>query len=233
MLGEAVKVGPGAMTARFSQSEIGQFDNEMLYVRELLHRISNEYTNAISFAHWVAASSRSEEAKTVAEKIARHLHALTNSHQALYPPERDEPTDLAEDLSELCRAMTVAWLAPQGIALQLAAPKPILLQRRSCWRACLIVSELIRNAWHHASFSDHGQIVVSSDVISGRVFCRVSDDGSPVPSYVPGMGTRLIDALASELGGSVEREFGTSGASVVLSFPMRPITLDKLPVGEA
>jgi two-component sensor histidine kinase len=227
--GRRSQVGRGAMTARFTQSQVDQFENEMLYVRELLHRISNEYTNAISFARRVAASSPSADAKAVAEKIEDHLHALANSHRALRPPAGDEPADLAEDLSELCRAMTVAWLAPQGIALQFAAPRRIPLRSENCWKACLIVSELIRNSWRHASFAAHGSIVVSSDVVSGRVLCRVSDDGAPTSSQVPGTGTRLVDALASELEGSVERKFGQAGASVVLSFPMDPIVLDEQP----
>lgn len=221
------------MTADCSQSQVEQFENEMLYVRELLHRISNEYANAISLAHYVAAGCSSEEAKAAVGKIAAHLHALASSHQALYPPERDEPTDLADDLSELCRAMAAAWLTPQGITLQLAAPRRILLQGINCWRACLIVSELIRNAGRHGSYLERGHIGVSIDVVSGRVLCRVSDDGALAPTYAPGRGTRLVDALADELEGSVEREFGLSGASVVLSFPLRPIMLDGQPIGEA
>jgi len=125
--------------------------------------------------------------------------------------------------------MTSAWLIPGGITLQLAVPGPIYLRSKSCWRACLIVSELIRNASIHASFSDQGRIAVSIDVALGRVTCRVSDDGSPALTYVPGVGTRLVDALASELQGSVDRQFGETGAKVVLSFPLDPIMLDEQP----
>jgi two-component system, chemotaxis family, sensor kinase Cph1 len=203
-----------------SQSDLGQPGNELLYVKELLHRVSNEYTKVISFAHRVAASSASDEAKIAAEKIANRLRALADAHRVLYPPDGNEPTDLADNVSGLCRAMTSAWLIPEEITLQLAAPGPILLRRKSCWRACLIVSELIRNASLHASFSDHGRIAVSIDVASDRVLCRVSDDGSPAAAYVPGVGTRLVDALANELDGSVERQFGSAGASVTLSFPV-------------
>jgi two-component system, chemotaxis family, sensor kinase Cph1 len=215
------------MTDRSSQSEVSQPDNEMLYVRELLHRISNEYTNIISFARSVADGSSSVEAKAAANKITQRLHVLAEAHRALCPPSGDEPIDLADNLSGLCRAMTSAWLTPEGIKLQLAVPGPILVRGKICWRACLIVSELIRNASIHASFSDHGCIVVSIDVVSGRVVCQVSDDGEPTISSVPGMGTRLVDALANELQGSVKRRFGKSGARVLLSFPMEPMMLDE------
>jgi two-component sensor histidine kinase len=211
------------MTDRSAQSDVSRLENEMLYVRELLHRISNEYTNAISFAHSVAASSSSVEAKAAAEKIARQLHALADAHRLLSPPAGDEPADLADNLSELCRVMTSAWLIPETITLQLAVPGPIFLRSENCWRACLIVSELIRNASLHASFSDHGRIAVSIDVASRRVLCRVSDDGSPALTYAPGVGTRLVDALANELEGYVERRFGKSGACHHSFFPGGPI----------
>jgi two-component sensor histidine kinase len=196
-------------------------------VRELLHRISNEYTNAISFAHNVARRSSSDEARTVADKIADRLLALANAHRALYPPAADEPADLADNLSRLCRDMTSAWLAPGEITLQLAMPGPILLGGKICWRVCLIVYELITNSSRHASFLDRGCIMVSIEVVSGRVFCRVSDDGSPALTYAPGRGSRLVDALAKELEGSVERQFGKSGTTVLLSFPMDPIMIDQ------
>ena len=48
----------GGMTDRGLQFEIGGRESEMLYVGELHQRVSNEYTNAISFAHVVAAGSR-------------------------------------------------------------------------------------------------------------------------------------------------------------------------------
>ena len=220
------------MTGRL-QSEVSQLEYDTLYVSELLHRISNEYTNAISFAHRVAAKSLSEEAKTAAEKIALHLHALADAHHVLDPPAVNEPTDLADNLSRLCQAMASAWLAPEGITFQVNEPGPIFLRRISCWRACLIVSELITNASRHASFPDHGRIVVSIEVRSGRVLCRVSDDGSPALTYAPGVGTRLVDALANELGGFVERQFEKSGATVVLSFPMDPVMIDDQPCGGA
>jgi two-component sensor histidine kinase len=215
------------MTDPGSQSEVNERESQMLYVRELLHRISNEYTNAISFTHSLAARSSSKETKSAVEKVAQHLHALAESHCALSPPNGDGWTDFADNLSELCRVMTSAWLAPERIALQLAVRGPIPLRKRSCWRACLIVSELIRNAQRHASFSEQARVVVSMDVVAGRVLCRVSDNGSAAMTYVPGTGTQLIDALAGELEGAIERQFGESGASVLLSFPTGPVLFDE------
>jgi two-component system, sensor histidine kinase PdtaS len=196
--------------------------DSMLYVSEVLHRVANEYTNAISFVHKVAASSDSEEAKTAVLRIAHHLHALADTRRVLSPPATDRPTDFADSLSHLCQAMTTSWLAPRKITLQRLASRPIIVRERTCWRACLIISEFITNASRHAAFSNGGRIVVSSEVVSGRIVCQVTDDGSLPKTHVPGMGTRLISALAGQLEGFVERRFGSSGTTAVLSFPTDP-----------
>jgi two-component sensor histidine kinase len=213
------------------QSEGGTTD-DMLYVGEVLHRVANEYTNAISFAHSVAADSTTEEARTAVLKVAYHLHALAETRRTLSPPTTDQPTDFADSLSHLCQAMTSSWLAPKKISLQRLVSGPIMIRERKCWQACLIISEFITNASRHAAFSDGGRIVVSSEVVSGRIVCRVTDDGSLPKTNAPGMGTRLISALASELEGFVERRFGSSGTTAVLSFPLDPtITSEELSHG--
>jgi two-component sensor histidine kinase len=47
----------------------------------------------------------------------------------------------------------------------------------------------------------------------------VSDDGSAVATVKPGLGTELVDALAADLDGNVERHHATSGTTVTLRFP--------------
>ena len=69
-----------------------------------------------------------------------------------------------------------------------------------------------------------------------RAFCTVSDDGCCAEIGGAGLGTRLMDALAAEIDGLIERRFSKSGASVMLSFPKRAPTavwrLDEYPAGQ-
>jgi hypothetical protein len=48
----------------------------------------------------------------------------------------------------------------------------------------------------------------------------VSNDGAVDKTWIPGLGTQLVDALAVGLDGFVKRRFGESGATAVLSFPL-------------
>jgi two-component sensor histidine kinase len=103
--------------------------------------------------------------------------------------------------------------------LNLAITEPVVLDAKRCWRAELIISELITNASRHAFASQAGRISVAVKAASGQVICRVSDDGSPTATFKRGLGTELIEALAADLDGYVERLHKASGTTVTLCFP--------------
>jgi two-component sensor histidine kinase len=97
--------------------------------------------------------------------------------------------------------------------------QPVLLEAKRCWRAKLIVSELVTNASRHAFVGQTGRILVVVKTLSGQVICRVGDNGSSAATLKRGLGTELIDALATDLEGYVERLHRTSGTVVTLRFP--------------
>jgi two-component sensor histidine kinase len=198
----------------------------VLYVAELLHRVSNEYTNAISFASGLAATSFNDEAKAALRQVIDHLHALAGLHDVLRPPITGELVDLGESLTKLCRSMSLALFDQRGITLHLAVAEPVLLDARRCWLATLIVSELVTNAGRHAFLPDGGWVSVSLAIVPGCIVCKVSDDGSSAATFEPGFGTQLVDTLASEVNGCVKRRFSQSGTTVTLAFPKDPSSID-------
>jgi two-component sensor histidine kinase len=201
------------------QPSIEPADRPFLYVTEFLHRVNNEYTKAISLATRLAARSSEEETKAALAQIIDQLHALARAHEVLRPPLTTAFADLSANLTQLCQAMVTSGLAQRGIELHLSISKPVLLDAKRCWRAQLIVSELITNASRHAFVSQAGRISVAVKTASGQVICRVSDDGSPATTLKPGLGTELIAALAADLDGYVERLQKTSGTTTTLRFP--------------
>ena len=115
--------------------------------------------------------------------------------------------------------MTSSRLSQRGVELNLAITEPIPLDAKRCWRAELIISELITNAARHAFVSQAGRISVAVKTSTGQVICRVSDDGSPAATFKRGLGTELIEALAADLDRYVERLHKASGTTVTLSLP--------------
>jgi two-component sensor histidine kinase len=207
------------VTTMSLQLSVHATDRTVLFCTEFLHRVKNEYACAISLATILAARSSNEETKAALAQVIDQLHALASAHDILRPPLTTALTDLGANLTQLCRVMTLSRLAQRGIALDLAIAEPVLLDAKRCWRAELIVSELITNASRHAFVSQAGRISVAVKIASGQVICRISDDGSPAATLKRGLGTELVEALAADLDGYVERLQKASGTTVTLCFP--------------
>jgi two-component sensor histidine kinase len=201
------------------QTTIQVADRPFLYVAEFLHRVNNEYTSAISMATRLAARSSEKETKAALAQVIDQLHSLARAHELLQPPLATAYVDLSTSLTRLCHAMILSGLAQRGVELHLSISSPVLLDAKRCWRAQLIVSELITNASRHAFTSRAGRISVAVECMAGHVLCSVSDDGSPPTNPKRGLGTELIDALVEELDGYVDRIHEESGTTVTLRFP--------------
>jgi two-component sensor histidine kinase len=194
---------------------------EMLQVAELLHRIGNDYAAAIAFASLLAATASSDEARSALNEVVNHLQSAAEMYRVLRPPSVAGSADLTDKIARLCRAQSdISELRRRQIDLLLAYDDPIELDTWRCWHASLIVAELINNACRHALGSTSGMISVGIAASDERVVCTVSNDGAVDKTWMPGLGTRLIDKLALGLDGFIERRFGESVATAVLSFPL-------------
>jgi len=195
-------------------------DGSGLHLAELTHRISNEFACAIALTRTTAAQSANIETRAALNKVGDYLDGLAGTYQALRPPLSEQPIDLTAHLTRLCTAMSSAMQQTGGVGLTLSIPEPVYVDGFVCWRAGLILAELITNASRHAFGSVGGNIVVYAAIESGRIICEVSDDGGgSARRATPGVGTLIVDALAAEIGGSIERRRGAGGSTMALSFP--------------
>jgi two-component sensor histidine kinase len=93
----------------------------------------------------------------------------------------------------------------------------------------LIVNELVTNAVKYAFPSEtSGTVVVTLKRIPGKLRLTVTDDGRGAdPRWADsGIGGRLVDAFARQLGGQVARESGNTGTIVSLALPSRESSHD-------
>lgn len=193
-------------------------ERSLLYVTELLHRVHNDYTRTISLASKI--KSQSSETKKALGQIVDHLHASADAYHLLSPRPPGSLVDFAEDVSGLCRAMVISTLEHRGIRLNLSTHRPIMIDGFRCWRANLILSELITNASRHAFQARGGEISVALAIARGRVVCSVDDDGGSPETPKSGLGTQIIDALIQDLEGDIDRRYSKSGTAVILRFPV-------------
>jgi len=187
-------------------------------IDEISHRVVNEYTEAICALGLAASASRNMDVQLALTSAASRLRAQVEAHRALQAPVVDGPMDLADYVGQLCGCLAKAPFAETGVRLTVSSDE-IWLDAARCWRVGLIVAELVRNAARHGLSGEPGGIWVEIAEASGRIICQVCDDGRGAPTVRTGRGRRLVQAIAAELGGTVDWTFAPGGCCVRLDFP--------------
>ena len=130
-----------------------------LLMRELMHRISNEFASAISMVSITAARCSNAEAKEALAGVQRYLEQYAQVHHALRMPEPGLLIDCSAHLQELCRSMSRSKLSARNIELAFI-DNPLLIASERCSILAMIVYELITNSARHAFGHAGGKIRV-------------------------------------------------------------------------
>ena len=191
-----------------------------LYLDEIAHRAVNDYTAMLCMIRRASMMISDEMAGEALNDIALRLGAAATMWQALRPPSGRSSRNLDEDLAALCKALSTSVLADRQISLSLVADSIIVSSRR-CWQISLVVAELVMNAARHAfELRDDGAIIVDLRSRGGILQCAVIDNGAAASIISPGRGSAIVDALVSELSGTVTRRFTGEGSTIVLHVPL-------------
>ncbi len=185
------------------------------FVDELNHRVINEFAEAISGLSHDAARAATIDSRLCLEQAVERLHRHADLHRALLRPIASGDMDLTAYLSRICKAFSSAFAARQNALIVLNA-EDVRITADRCWRIGLIVAELVRNALRHGLSGNDGLILVNVRADVDAIVCHVWDTGcSPQPPQ-PGRGQKLVETIASELGGTVDWAFTPEGGVVRL-----------------
>jgi two-component sensor histidine kinase len=195
------------------------FSEERMLLRELNHRINNEFASIINMVTLVAARSENEDVKGTLNGVTERLHQYVDVHRALKMPQRAAVLDAVTHLRRLCQSISRSKLDHMKIKLVLEAC-PLTLSSDRCWRLGMIVNELITNAARHAFSGREGEIRVELSRAGALIQCRVLDNGSGSATFQPGQGMKIVRCLAEELGGRIEQHFGPRGSMAIVAFPL-------------
>jgi two-component sensor histidine kinase len=194
--------------------------NERLLLREITHRINNEFAAAIQVVSLTAARSSDRNVKAALAGVMEQLHNYARVHHALQMPASDGCIDAAPYLRSLCDSISRSKLENRNIEL-LLVEFPLRLSSERCWMMGMIVAELVNNAVRHAFDEQGGTIEVVCRPSGAFVECHVSDNGSASSVDVrPGSGLKIIEALAQELGASFQFNFSEDGSQALLIIPV-------------
>ena len=202
---------------------------ERLLLREMTHRVNNEFASAIQVVSSMAARSPDSSVKAALASVMEQLHNYARVHHALQMPANNDRIDTAEYLRGLCRSISRSKLECRNIEL-LLVEDPFQMSAERCWMMGMIIAELIENAARHAfDQQTDGTIQIECRTSGSFVECRVSDNGSTASAEVrPGNGLTIMKALAQELEGTFQFNFAEGGTEAILVFPKEQDRRDEL-----
>lgn len=191
-----------------------------LYLDEVMHRVLNDYTVMMATVRLAAMQTSDAASGEALGDVMDRLNGSAKAFRALTPPGDRSLRELDEELESLCAALSASGTLKKGIELTFAGD-PVCVSAQRSWKICLVVSELITNAARHA-FLDYmrGSIEVRLTVQAETIRCIVADNGSASLRIKAGRGSGILDAIATELGGTLFRHHTSLGSKVELELPL-------------
>jgi len=190
-----------------------------MLLQELTHRVKNSLQFIASMVRLEARSNNSVEAKAALERVSHRITALGQLYSKLCV----EAVDAATYLDELCGDL-IASVHKEGstsIVLKTDIESELLPTDRAI-PIGLIVNELVTNAVKYGFPGEaKGTVTVTLKRVPGELRLTVADNGQGLdPRRADsGLGRKLVDGFAQQLGGQVERKSDTRGTTVHLILP--------------
>ena len=147
--------------------------NERLLLREITHRINNEFASAIQVVSFTAARSSDRNVKAALAGVMEQLQNYARVHHALQMPVNDGCIDAAAYLRSLCGSISRSKLENRSIELVLVE-FPFQMSSERCWMMGMVVAELVNNAARHASrtsCASHGRMSARFGIARSAARC--------------------------------------------------------------
>jgi PAS domain S-box-containing protein len=194
-----------------------------ILLQELTHRVKNSLQLIGAMVMIEARSHKSGEGRAALERVSNRISALGQLYSTLSKADTVEDVDAASYLDELCRDLieSVHKEGDTSIVLKTDIESAILPTDRAI-PIGLIVNELVTNAVKYAFPGEaKGTVMVTLKRVPGQLRLTVADDGQGLdPRRADsGLGSRLVDGFAQQLGGQVERKSDSQGTTVHLVLP--------------
>jgi two-component sensor histidine kinase len=177
-----------------------------------------------------ARSHKSGEGKAALERVSHRISALGQLYSKLSKANTVEAVDAATYLDELCRDLIASVHKEGGTSIVLKTDiESELLPTDRAITIGLMVNELVTNAVKYAFPGDtKGTVLVTLKRAPGELRLTVADNGQGVdPRRADsGLGGRLVEGFAQQLGGQLKRESGNTGTMVCLTLPWREASYD-------
>jgi two-component sensor histidine kinase len=206
---EVERQATAAVEARYSE----------LLLREMQHRVKNNFQLILSSVFMQKRRYRSEEVHKVLDHVAGRIYALSLAHDQLAPRGDTQVVKLADYLRALCHSLRQQV---ENIEIEVEADELEMTVDRAVSLG-LILNEAAVNSIKHAFGEQGGRIRVRLEggVGYGEGRLTVSDNGKGTKkSREGGSGLKFIESLARQIGAKAVHESSEQGTTVMVVFPI-------------
>ncbi|WP_425100647.1 sensor histidine kinase [Tropicibacter sp. S64] len=191
---------------------------------EIDHRVKNSLQTVSSFLRLYRARARHEETREILAAVNLRVMAVAELHAALY--QSDTVGEVALDQYIGRMVALLQRQAPEGVRVESQCVARNASPQTASALA-MIVSEFVANAYKHAfPVGGSGVVTVSLTSSQEEMVLICTDNGgagsntSPGDSASTGIGMRLMEASAEQLGGTMTAGPDETGYRLTLRVPL-------------
>jgi two-component sensor histidine kinase len=195
-------------------------ERNQLLLREVNHRVNNSLALVASMLHLKAATVN-DDVKAHLDEASSRISAIALSHQRLYQTEMFEKIDLGPYLEDICQSFSESL--PECL-LHVNVKAGIEVPPDQAIPVALFVNELITNSAKYGHPNRRCEVWIEVVRNDKTISVSVRDQGIGLPPNFDaksskGLGMRLVNAFAAQLGGKLRILPRDPGAEFVLIFP--------------
>jgi len=218
--GAANLLGMAIERQRMEQNLRAAVERNQLLLKEVNHRVNNSLALVASMLHLKSATV-SAEVKVHLDEASGRIAAIARAHQRLYQTEMFEKIDLGPYIEDICQSVSESL---PDCALHVKADRGIEIPLDQAIPVALLVNELITNSAKYSYPNGSCEAWIEVAQTDYSISVSVRDQGAGLPpdfeaTSRKGLGMRMINAFATQLGGNLEIRRQEPGVEFVLIFP--------------
>jgi two-component sensor histidine kinase len=207
-------------------ADLGQaLDRAEVLLAEVNHRVANSLMMVASLVRLQSNAVQNQAAKDALAETEARIYAISDVHKRLYSTGDARLVALDEYLSGLLNQLQSSMQSEgHGASLDYHL-EPLKLPTDSSINLGVVVTEWVTNAFKYAYPNRRGPVRVNLKRLpDGRGELLVEDDGigrsESSEAKGTGLGTRLVKAMAGNVGGEIHYSGRQPGTAARLTFPV-------------